>query len=139
MKKGLTPDDRLRIAEAVFSSIASGESLRSACKPHNISHTAFLTWMAEDEQLADQYTRARATRADARFEKVDEIMDDLRANRIDAQQARVMLDAIKWQTGKENAKRYGDKLDVTTGGEKVNNTVTIQRVILNGQDQKSGA
>lgn len=132
-------NDRTKIAASVFSSIASGESLRTACAPHNVDHSTFLGWMAEDEELANQYTRARATRADARFEKVDEIMDDLRANRIDAQQARVMLDAIKWQTGKENAKRYGDKLDVTTDGEKVNPTVTIQRVVINGQDKKGGA
>jgi hypothetical protein len=132
--------DRMKVAAEVFKAIASGESLRKACEPNGIAHSTFLGWMAEDESIADQYTRARATRADARFERVDEIMAELRSGKLDAQQARVMLDAIKWQTGKENAKRYGDALDLTSKGEKLAETkVTIERVILHGKDQKGGA
>jgi len=56
--------------------------------------------------------RARESRADVRFESIDQIMDDLKAGIIDAQQARVMMDAIKWQCGKEKALVYGDSKTV---------------------------
>lgn len=70
------------------------------------------------DAFREQYMRAREIRADARFESLDNIMDDLRKGVIDAQQARVMMDAIKWQTGKEKAKVYGDA--VTLKGDKDN-------------------
>ncbi|RRU17834.1 hypothetical protein EGJ34_06760 [Stenotrophomonas sp. 278] len=56
--------------------------------------------------------RARASRADARFERLDEIMEEVRTGKLDPSAARVMMDAIKWQSGKENAKRYGEKLQL---------------------------
>lgn len=62
--------------------------------------------------------RAREARADARFEQVDEIMRKLEGGEIDHNQARVMLDGVKWQTGKEAPKRYGDRLELA--GDKEN-------------------
>jgi hypothetical protein len=58
------------------------------------------------------YARAREIRADARFERVDQVIEDMRAGVVDAQQARVEIDAIKWQAAKEAPSRYGDRLEV---------------------------
>lgn len=101
--------------------IIEGDSVRLAAHRAGIEPTKFYRMMAQEgnEALVQHYTRARAGRADARFEKVDEIMEDLRNKVISPEQARILLDAIKWQTGKENAKRYGEKVDVTSGGEKL--------------------
>jgi hypothetical protein len=139
----MSASKELTIAHKVCDLIAEGQSMRSATKEAGIEITKFLRILNKEgdvSELAQHYVRARATRADARFERVDEIMAELRTGKLDAQQARVMLDAIKWQTGKENAKRYGDALDLTSKGEKLAETkVTIERVILHGKDQKGGA
>lgn len=70
------------------------------------------------DAFREQYMRAREIRADARFERIDTVLIDMRAGKIDAQQARVEIDAIKWQAGKEKAKVYGEA--VTLRGDKDN-------------------
>jgi len=70
------------------------------------------------EAFRQQYARAREARADARFESIDHVLYRLAKKEIDPQSARVMIDAIKWQAGKENAKRYGES--VTVKGDKDN-------------------
>lgn len=109
------------IAERICVRIAEGRSVRSACSGDGFpAWRTFMRWLAsEGEQfdaLRQQYTRARECRADARFESLDRVIYELKLGKIDAQAARVMMDAIKWQTGKENAKRYGES--VTVKGDK---------------------
>lgn len=89
--------------------IASGQSLRSACKmPGMPSHTTILRWFNYNEGFRSQYARATEFRADMRFEKIDEIVRDMMLGLISPRAARVMIDALKWQMSKENPKRYGN-------------------------------
>jgi hypothetical protein len=101
--------------------IAVGDGVNAACAKVGISHVTFFKELSKDGNtaLVNNYVRAREYRADARFEKADDVIQELREGKIDAQSARVMLDNIKWQTAKEAPKRYGDKLDVTTGGNPI--------------------
>lgn len=118
-------------AERVCIRIAEGLSIRRATAADGLPKAStFMRWLATPgevdaktkvnpyDALREQYARARECRADARFEAVDDIMAALRLGKIDAQAARVMLDAIKWQTGKENAKKYGEA--VTVKGDRDN-------------------
>ncbi|GHH56032.1 hypothetical protein GCM10009090_25120 [[Pseudomonas] boreopolis] len=105
--------------------IAQGDSVARAAEAEGMpdARTIF-RWLATDdpegklgfEAFRQQYVRAREIRADARFERVDDIMLKVEQGEIDPAAARVMLDAIKWQAGKENAKRYGEA--VTLKGDK---------------------
>lgn len=70
-------------------------------------------WLMDDEEFSDQYARARERRADARAERIDELADEVKTGVLGHLEARVIIDAEKWQAGKENSKRYGDKLDLT--------------------------
>lgn len=72
------------------------------------------------------YLRAREIRADARYERIDDVIEDMRAKKIDAQQARVEIEAIKWQCGKENQGRYSDKVTVR-GDTDAPLTVVVRR------------
>lgn len=100
------------MADKICAEIACGASVVKACTPANMptSRTVF-RWLTDpaNDQFRQQYARAREARADARFESVDAIMQELRTGKIDHNQARVLLDAIKWQTGKEAPKKYGDR------------------------------
>jgi hypothetical protein len=58
------------------------------------------------------YARAREHRADARADRIDEICDELHRGKLDPNAARVLIDAEKWQAGKEMPKRYGDRVEV---------------------------
>lgn len=128
------------VGERICAKIAQGDSVRKACRGEGMPHwRTFMRWLATQDPepiegegagprpfdaLRQHYARARELRADARFESVDHILYLLRAKKIDAQAARVMLDAVKWQTGKENARRYGEA--VTLRGDK-DNPVEVRR------------
>lgn len=101
------------IAERICAELAEGKSVARACDADDMpeQRTVF-RWLTQHESFRQQYMRAREARADARFERTDQVLLDMRAGVIDASQARVELDAIKWQTGKEAPKRYGDRLEL---------------------------
>lgn len=90
--------------------ISIGHSVLSACEETGISHETFYREMRKNPDLCEYYARAREGRADVRFESIEQLKDDLRNGKVDANAARVLLDAIKWQAGKEKAKVYGDKI-----------------------------
>lgn len=108
------------LGEAICEQIASGKSVEKACEFVGVEGRTFYRWLAAKdpvgaeerpfEALSQQYLHARAVRADARFERIDQVLVDMRSKKIDHNQARVEIDAIKWQTGKENAKRYGEAM-----------------------------
>ncbi len=102
------------VATAFCAGIAEGKSVRTICEDESMPSTfTIMKWLAKNPPFALQYARARETRAHARFESIDAVLEDLRAGTIDPNAARVIIDAIKWQCGKENAKKYGDRLELS--------------------------
>jgi len=117
MAGGRPTDYTEELADNICSLIAGGSNLNKICSDDDMpNRSTVYEWFRKHESFSTNYVRAREDRADYRFDRVDEVIKDLRADVIDASQARVELDAIKWQTGKEKPKQYGDKLDVEHGG-----------------------
>lgn len=67
-------------------------------------------WCDQHPEFASKYARARENRADARAERIDEITEQMIRGEIKPDVARVAIDAMKWQAGKEMPRRYGEKL-----------------------------
>lgn len=104
-------EEREEICRRVIEYVSRGDSLRKACKhPGMPSEGIVRHWTVEDPEFFTQYARAREARAEARADKIDELTDEVRSGKLDANAARVIIDAEKWQAGKENPKRFGDKL-----------------------------
>lgn len=133
------------VGERVCALIANGWSVGKIGRAPGLpSRTTIFTWLAtadaepkEGEEakarpfdaFRQMYLRARELRAEARFERIDQVVHDMRIKKIDPQVARVEIDAIKWQLAKENQTRYGDK--VTLRGDKeapmqLQSTVTVE-------------
>lgn len=107
-------------------------SLRSVLLKDGMpSSRTFYQWIANDEDKEKQYARACKDRADALFDELLDIADDgqndymikngytaLDSEHI--QRSKLRVDTRKWALAKMNPRKYGDKLDVTTDGEKVN-------------------
>lgn len=126
----MTPTPEL--IERILSRIAGGESLRSILTGDDMpGRTTFFKWLNEDEALANQYARACAVRVEHYVEEIIEIADDKSEDwtadekgnsKPDAsavQRSRLQVDARKWIASKLAPKKYGDKLDVTSAGEKI--------------------
>jgi len=98
----------------VIEGVTMGKSLRKVCEEKGMpSRELIRLWVAKDAEFFGHYTRAREARAEARADYIDEIMDEVKSGTLDPNAARVIIDAQKWQAGKEAPKRYGDKLEHT--------------------------
>lgn len=99
-------------AEQIVSKIWEGQSLRSAAASVGSKHNTFLDWAATNPSIGDQYARAIAERATVHAERIERVVDQVEDGSLAPDQARVMVDALKWTASKLNPKRYGDKLQL---------------------------
>ena len=120
-KKAPFTDD---LNETICQRIAEGESLVDILKEKGMpGYSTFMRWLSEDEQLRENYARAREAQGDAYADRIDDVADRVLSGEIDPQAARVAIDALKWSAGKRLPKKYGDKL-----GLDVNGAIKIERV-----------
>ena len=71
-----------------------------------------MLWLREYQGFSLQYARARELQADAMFEEITDIRQRVEAGELGPNEARVIIDAIKWQAGKLRPQKYGDKIQV---------------------------
>lgn len=104
-------EQRKEICDRLCRGIAAGMSVSKCCKEYGMpAPSVIYLWLMADADFSEQYARARERRADARAERIDDLCDEVRRGELGPNEARVIIDAEKWQAGKENSKRYGDKL-----------------------------
>jgi len=122
--------------------VTDGLSLSKALdqNDHLPSRPTVYNWLNRDhadydETFFNNYTRAREVRADRIFEEILEIADEASGDTIKtsegkevfnsefAARSRIKIDARKWMLGKMQPKKYGDKLDITSDGEKLQQAV----------------
>jgi len=125
------------IADAICAELATTSiSLRKICLRAGMPCiSTVMKWLSEMPAFSEQYARARMLQADVFAEEMIEIADDDSEDyylvgddvkvytSVPVQRGRLKMDARKWAAGKQNPKKYGDKLDVTTDGKSLNVTV----------------
>ena len=118
-------EERAAQVKRVLELVEEGMSENAACKEVGINRATFRA-AALKVTAGDEYARALQALAQDQVEKAEQVIEDMRSGVIDAQQARVELDARKWFASKFLPKRYGDKLDLEHKGE-VGLTVVVKR------------
>ena len=110
--KGGRPSDYLpEVAADICSLLADGESLRKVCERQGMPGKATVfRWLAQHEEFRDQYAKATETRADAIFEEMFEIADEVTEEAAAVSKARLRIDTRKWALARMNPKKYGDKV-----------------------------
>lgn len=100
-----TPD----IADSICELVANGGNLNRIGKMKGFpSEVTLRTWLMNNPDFATKYARAREARAEARSDRIDIYKRRLLRGEITSEQARIAIDAEKWQAGKESPKKYGD-------------------------------
>lgn len=102
--------------------VAAGISIRNALAAHPDRFPQWDRFRAEkdaNQEFNAQYTRALQDKGEMEVCDIEEICDDLRKGKIEAPAANVIIQAKKWKAGKFYPKMYGEKVDVTSGGEKL--------------------
>jgi hypothetical protein len=117
------PIDYGSMVQSIFDLMANGEvdSLRHACRKHNIRADGFLDYVNKDKDLAVQYARAHDQLVDHQAEQLIEIGHQA-ANAstvVEVAGLRLLSDNKKWLLSKVASRRYGDKLDVTSDNKRL--------------------
>jgi hypothetical protein len=131
-------DEIKSIFNIICDRIIEGESVKTILKDKDMpSSKTFWKWLDQDKVKVNQYARAKEIYADKVFEDIVLIADGTnedvfvdedgieQTNHNIIQRDRLRIDARKWHLSKLNPKKYGDKIDMTSGGEK------MQQPILN--------
>lgn len=130
-----TDEQKLKIIVDICDAVIERHlSFNEAVEASPISRVTFYQWIARDKELQSLYNYAREIRSDILFEEIIDISNNTeegeeiitkpsgtefkRGDMIRHRQLKI--DARKWVVSKMNPKKYGDKLDVTTNGEKIN-------------------
>lgn len=111
-KKTGRPSDYLpEVAADICSLLASGESLRKVCgRPGMPDKSSVFRWLAEHEEFRDQYAKATEARADAIFDDIFDIADDVNEEAAAVAKARLRIDTRKWALARMNPRKYGEKV-----------------------------
>lgn len=117
--------DRVEQVRRVLELVEDGMSEAAACREVGVNRATFRA-AALKVTAGDAYARALEALAQDQIEKAEQVIEDMRNGVIDAQQARVELDARKWFASKFLPKRYGDKAEVEHSGN-VGLTVNVKR------------
>jgi hypothetical protein len=106
-----------KLVEEICERLSRGEPLARICDdPKMPSFNTVWRWEQEDDQFREISTRARETGTHYIADDCLRISD---SPDLDPQDKRIRIDTRMRLIGKWNARKYGDKIDVTSAGEKV--------------------
>lgn len=124
------PQDK---ADEIIAWISAGKTLREWCRQEgNPSFGTVYAWMEKDENFAERFARAREIGHDVIAEQCFEIADEMPPTN---DEGKTDSGYVAWQKNriwtrtqllaKWNPKKYGDKVDLTSGGKAVGLAINI--------------
>ena len=133
-------EEKNKIFDEIIEDIEIGAEALVLSLKGRLSSSTFYKWLDDDSDKAKRYARACEIRQELMFEHIWEIANTpeegietiSRASGVEIKTGdmlghrRLKIDALKWQLSKLNPKKYGDKIDHTTDGEKINNPTIIK-------------
>lgn len=128
-----------KVGDEICERLTNGESLRRiSADSHIPAASTIFKWLIANEGFAEQYARAREAQADTLADEIIDIADDTEfdtttgkdggevANTEWISRSKLRVDARKWVAAKLKPKKYGDKLDLTSGGEKLGLSAEVE-------------
>lgn len=102
----------------ILECMENGMSLRESCIANDVAISTFMRWVAQDKDLAEQYSHARARLLDIQAEELELIGDQAAAaeSAVTVAGLRLKSDNRKWLLSKLAPKKYGDKIDLNHSG-----------------------
>lgn len=111
MPAGRPTDYTIEIATKICELVAIGGNLDKICVAESMpSHQTVYAWFDKFPEFLEMYNVARGKRADTRSDRIDGWVGKLAAGELKPEVASVIISAEKWQAGRENPRRYGDKV-----------------------------
>ena len=110
----------IKLITEICDLIANGNSLRSICeRPEMPAINNVRLWLIKYDEFRVRYAHARDDQADYYADEILRVIREAPATRDEIERAKVEAEALKWIASKLKPKKYGDKLDLTSDGERI--------------------
>lgn len=128
------------LADKICETIATTtKGLREICAENQISTFTLLKWLNQNAEFSTQYAISKQMQSDLLIDEILEICDHTSEDHTPftgsnvVNRDRLRVDTRKWLASKLYPKKYGDKVDLTTAGEKINGVkeIIIERASAN--------
>ena len=118
---GNTTNYDFKLCEEICEEVAAGKNVIAALDGNKKfpSWSTFRRWKNDNEELRTLYVNAIQDKSEAVLFEIDSIALDLRQGKIEANVANVLIQTLKWKAAKFYPKMFGDKIDHTSGGDKI--------------------
>jgi hypothetical protein len=116
----------------ICKQVAEGANIKTvlASKKEYPDFSTWCDWKRKNDELANLYTRSIQDKAESVDNQIDQIWEGCKEGLYEPATARILIDTLKWKAAKYYPKMFGDKTDVTSGGEKLQTIQSIQVEIL---------
>lgn len=142
--------ERDKVFLDIIQQIELGRSLKNILDDESslIDRSTFYRWLNDNPERIELYKRATEIRADNIFDDMLDLADDgtkdyyydVNGNRqqsmVAVNRSRLQLDTRKWVLGRMNPKKYSEKLDITSGGDKLKVVPIIGMQIINQEEEE---
>lgn len=113
-----TPEERKTLATKAIEAIAGGEYLREVARKMKIPASTILCWIDSDNELIEQYARARERGSVCRAEEMEEMAAGAVGSPPEVVAAvRLQIDTRKWLLSKFAKGMFGDSTKVEHSGK----------------------
>ena len=141
--------ERDKVFLDIIQQIELGRSVKNILDDdtYPIDRSTFYNWLNDNPERIELYKRATEIRADNIFDDMLDLADDgtkdyyydVNGNRqqsmVAVNRSRLQLDTRKWVLGRMNPKKYSEKLDITSGGDKLKIVPIVGMQIINQEDE----
>tara|TARA_R110000851_G_scaffold65296_2_gene148402 strand:- start:8 stop:451 length:444 start_codon:yes stop_codon:yes gene_type:complete len=124
-----------------------GKSLRGMLLEDNMpSSKTFYIWLESDEEKVKQYARACEDRQEKLLDEILQISDNKEfdtktvgdgaevPNHEWISRSKLKVDSRKWLLGKLNPKKYGNTVDITSGGDKIKQQILSINPLIDSEN-----
>ena len=125
------------MCKTICSEVAEGYNIKTILrsKPEYPTFQTWCNWKREHQELFDLYVKAMQDIAESEIEEIDNVYDMLKSGEIEPSVANVLIQTKKWTASKFYPKMFGDKTDITSGGEKIQSAPTTIQVEITRPDE----
>jgi len=118
------------LGDFICQELAAGKSLTKICKPDAMpSPSSVYGWLRINKEFLDNYTRARADKADYHFEELLDLSDDVNEDALCLTKAKLQIDTRKWAISRMDTKKYGDSAQLRHANHDGTGDVNIQTIL----------
>lgn len=135
MPAGRPSDYDYNLCVEICEKVADGDNIMYILNNNSEypSWSTFRRWKRDNEELRTLYINAQQDKAEALEKEIDDYRTMLLAKEIDPSTYNTLVQTLKWKMAKFYPKVFGDKVDVTSQGEKIQQPQAIPIVLQDGR------